>query len=146
MRRQRYATFIAMNARLVSAPWLLRFLRWSIVLNLLVMLAGSVVRMTGSGMGCPDWPKCFGLAIPPTRAEDIDVAKLDLDRYRRSWASHGREDVEVTEESIRRNFSALETWIEFINRCLGAVSGLAALATFLCSFLSSRSDWLLRGY
>ena len=42
MRRQRYATFMTMNARLVNAPWLLRFLRWAIVLNLLVMLAGSV--------------------------------------------------------------------------------------------------------
>lgn len=117
----------------------------TLVLLYLVVLAGSVVRATGSGMGCPDWPRCYGKLIPPTRAEDIDVAKLDLERYRRSWASHGRVDVEVTEESIRRNFSALETWIEFINRCLGAVSGLAAVATFLCSILSSRSDWLLRG-
>jgi cytochrome c oxidase assembly protein subunit 15 len=117
----------------------------TLVLLYLVVLAGSVVRATGSGMGCPDWPRCYGKLIPPTRAQDIDVSKLDLDRYRRSWASHGREGVEVTEESIRRNFSAMETWIEFINRCLGAVSGLAALATFLCALASSRGDWLLRG-
>ena len=31
----------------------------------LIVLTGAAVRLTGSGLGCPDWPKCYGSALPP---------------------------------------------------------------------------------
>ena len=31
----------------------------------LIVLSGAAVRLTGSGLGCPDWPKCYGNAYPP---------------------------------------------------------------------------------
>ncbi len=145
---------MTMNARLVNAPWLLRFLRWAIVLNLLVMLAGSVVRMTGSGMGCPDWPKCFGLAVPPTRAEQVTwspeasyhqgqmilrdgafwLAQADHapqpEFNQQLWSKYTRHDYAV--------FNPVHTWIEFLNRLLGVLLGIPVLLATAASFVHIR--------
>jgi cytochrome c oxidase assembly protein subunit 15 len=115
----------------------------TLVLVYLVIIAGAVVRMTGSGMGCPDWPKCFGYYIPPTdisqlqwqpeftykagqviiREESLWVAKTDFtteNNYNEiNWEPYQKHDYAV--------FNALHTWIEFINRLFGALAGIATL-------------------
>ncbi len=100
-----------------------RFLFWgvaSIVMVYLVILAGAVVRGTGAGMGCPDWPKCFGLWIPPT-----DISQLP-DNYQILFSDNGKVLVEP--------FNPIKTWTEYINRLVGALSGLVVLIMLFGSF------------
>lgn len=121
-----------------------RFALWTVILLYLVVIAGSIVRATGAGMGCPDWPKCYGKLIPPTRVEEIDFSRLDIEKYRNAWQRSGHDPIEVTEETLKRDFDAVATWTEFINRVFGMISGLAALATFFCAVIAvPHRRWLL---
>jgi cytochrome c oxidase assembly protein subunit 15 len=86
---------------------------------LLVILAGSIVRSTQSGMGCPDWPRCYGLLIPP-----VNESQLPPD-YQHLYANHG-----IPAEK----FDAVKTWTEYINRLLGALLGFTVLLQAGASF------------
>jgi heme a synthase len=88
------------------------------VMVFLVILAGGVVRTTQSGMGCPDWPKCFGMWVPPTSADQLPP---DFEKYLR------KQDIDHT-------FNAYHTWVEYINRLLGALLGLLAVVQAAWAF------------
>jgi protoheme IX farnesyltransferase len=47
----------------------------------LLIVIGGIVRVTGSGLGCPDWPTCFGRLLPPPNIE----AQIEFSH--RFWAS-----------------------------------------------------------
>lgn len=122
----------------------------SLILVYLVIVAGAVVRMTGSGMGCPDWPKCFGYYIPPTDSDQLEwqanrtfkkgqviirhealwVATEDFttsDSYDASnWNAYTKHDYAI--------FNVWHTWVEYANRLVGALGGLATLVLAIFSF------------
>ena len=129
----------------------------SLVLVYLVISAGAVVRMTGSGMGCPDWPKCFGYLIPPTERSELDwkpnhdylqgeviIVKESLRVAIRDFNSQNQYLIENWEVYTKHDyavFNAKHTWIEFINRLLGAIAGLATLFLFINSLVRLKNDF-----
>ncbi len=46
----------------------------SLVVNVLIVVTGGVVRLTGSGLGCPTWPRCTDQSFVPHRALGIHSA------------------------------------------------------------------------
>lgn len=106
----------------------------ALVFTLLLMFVGAVVRASGAGMGCPDWPKCWGQYIPPTSVEQIDVESLPIDLYKEKAERHGRNPDEVTRETVLEEFNPVHTWTEFVNRLCSLPIGLFTLLTLGLSF------------
>ncbi len=69
-------------------------------------------------MGCPDWPKCFGMLVPPTHISQLPI------NYQQIYAEKLHGEVE---------FNVTKTWIEYANRLLGAFTGIVVFATFIAS-------------
>ena len=97
--------------------------RLAIISICLIVCAGGFVRMTGSGMGCPDWPKCFGKWIPPTHISDLP------ENYKEIYSHRGYDKID---------FNAFNTWAEYINRLLGAIGGLLCFLLFIVSILTRK--------
>jgi len=83
----------------------------TLVATLLLIGVGSLVRVSGAGLGCPDWPTCWGCWFPPSDTSRIDPEKYDITK-----------------------FNLTKMWIEYANRMVGVTIGLLVLATFIQSF------------
>lgn len=106
----------------------------ALVSLLLLMAVGAVVRVTGAGMGCPDWPTCWGCLVPPTKVENVNFSKLPIERFRKKAERMGRDPQTITVESLKAEFNPRHVWTEFINRLCSMPVGLFTLALFLASF------------
>ena len=133
----------------------------SIVIVYLVILAGGIVRMTGSGMGCPDWPKCFGFLIPPTERSQLEwksnseynknqIVIIDdklfyaNDKFKSKSKFEMSNWSEYTKHDYSK-FNVYHTWIEYINRLIGAIAGLSVLILFVNSLKFLKTKKIITG-
>lgn len=108
-----------------------RLILISIIGTYLVILAGAVVRGTGSGLGCPDWPKCFGQWVPPTDISELPASYKDI--------------YKIAGKTIA-DFDPFKTWTEYINRLLGVILGFFIVLLFGSSFSARKYEPSLPWY
>jgi cytochrome c oxidase assembly protein subunit 15 len=106
--------------------------------------------MTGSGMGCPDWPKCFGYYIPPTDVEQLtwkpnrsfEEGQVII-KDQALWVATGNFTTRATYDKSQWRpytkhdyaiFNPTHTWIEYLNRLAGALAGFAVFGMAVSSF------------
>ncbi len=106
----------------------------ALVSVLALMFVGAIVRVTGAGMGCPDWPTCWGCLIPPTKVEDVDFSKLPLEKFQAKAERMGRDPSLITYDSLRAEFNPRHVWTEFTNRLFSLPVGFLSVATFIAAF------------
>jgi len=124
-----------------------RISRITVIAVYFLILVGGVVRSSGSGMGCPDWPKCFGNIIPPTSADQLPdnyqeiYLEKRLAKNERLVATLEKLGFSQTAEEISNDksilveeeFNPVKTWIEYINRLVGVAVGILIIITLFKS-------------
>jgi heme a synthase len=113
----------------------------------ILILVGGIVRSTGSGMGCPDWPKCFGSWVPPSSIEELPSDYKEIyasyrhkknERFARYLVAFGMKETAqgiLNDPTILKedDFNPTKTWIEYFNRIVGVIIGLLIIAVFAYS-------------
>src|SRR5690242_6348610 len=89
---------------------------WTTASTYLLILVGGLVRASGAGLGCPDWPRCFGSWIPPTSAANLPP-QFDPSQ-----------------------FNPTLMWTEYLNRLLGVTVGFLILATVISAWRHHRRE------
>jgi cytochrome c oxidase assembly protein subunit 15 len=85
-----------------------------------LILFGSFTRLTDSGLGCPDWPGCYGFASPIGAKEAIAQAQAAMPTGPVTWG---------------------KAWIEMIHRYLAMMVGVLILTLAIFSWRTERTFW-----
>jgi len=89
-----------------------------------VILVGGIVRASGAGMGCPDWPTCFGQLVPPTSEAELPENYHEI--YSVGYAN--------------TDFNVIKTWTEYLNRLTGVTIGILIFLTLWSSRSYLKTD------
>jgi cytochrome c oxidase assembly protein subunit 15 len=84
-----------------------RLARFGALLALTVVMLGAWVRLTDAGLGCPDWPGCYGRLVVPDQATPA---------------------AQLGEHGVARPLEAGKAWREMIHRYLASTLGLVCVA------------------
>ncbi len=121
---------------------------YTIIAVYLLIVVGSIVRVTEAGMGCPDWPKCFGGYTPPTHISQLPANYKDLFLAKRlaknerlsgmlnrlGFTGLANRVISDPNIQIEEDYSSTKAWIEYINRLIGVLIGFFIIANMIWSF------------
>jgi heme a synthase len=105
-------------------------------------------------MGCPDWPRCFGSWVPPTKVDQLPQDYLEVYRDKRiqknkdlagmldkmGFSRIAHQLVNNPAAHIETEFNVTKTWIEYVNRLVGVMIGIFVFLTVVFSFAYYRKD------
>ena len=93
-----------------------RLALWTTATTYFLILVGGLVRASGAGLGCPDWPRCFGGWVPPSSA------------------------AELSPQFDPSQFNQTLMWTEYANRLLGVAVGFLIFATAISAWRHHRRN------
>ncbi|MCE0724813.1 MULTISPECIES: COX15/CtaA family protein [Legionella] len=92
---------------------LLRYaVTFAVLLSLLVVMLGAYTRLTDAGLGCPDWPGCYGQMVLPSAKEKLQAAQTQYPQI---------------------PIESRKAWTEMVHRY--AAGSLALLIFFICFYV-----------
>ena len=104
----------------MQQPRLSHFQKWALATffaTLFLIFVGGFVRASGAGLGCPDWPRCWGSWWPPSSMERVDPALYEVAEFNKTLMC-----------------------VEYGNRLVGVAVGIFVLVTSILGFRFRKTD------
>ncbi|MFY0606879.1 MAG: COX15/CtaA family protein [Cyclobacteriaceae bacterium] len=121
---------------------------YTVIAVYFLILVGGIVRSTGAGMGCPDWPKCFDSYVPPSTETALPIGYesyyVEARQKKNARLSSVLNSIGFSDLADKVNndptisevtkYDVTKAWIEYINRLIGVLIGLFIILNAAQSF------------